>query len=114
LQNDLQKKDQAWTWGPTQIESFQQLKYDLTTEPVLQFADFTRPIILTTDASWFAVGAILSEAKIGQNISIACASRILNKAEKSIEKEFATIVWACKHLRVCSVEPLPLLPTINH
>ena len=88
--NDLQKKDQEWIWGPNQIESFQQLKDALITEPVLQYPDFTKPFVITTDASGFAVGATLSQGKIGQDKPISYASRTLNKAEQiysTIEKE---------------------------
>jgi len=42
------------------------IKNALIKEPVLQHTDFTRPFILTTDANGFAVGAILSQGKIGQ------------------------------------------------
>jgi hypothetical protein len=84
--NDLQKKDQVWKWGPEQIESFQQLKTALIQEPVLQYPDFTRHFILTTDASGFAVGAILSQGIIGQDKPIAYASRTLNQADKIIQQ----------------------------
>jgi hypothetical protein len=100
--NDLQKKDQAWKWGPEQIESFRKLKTALIQEPVLQYPDFTRPFVLTTDASGFAVGAILSQGLIGQDKPISYASRTLNPAEQNystIEKELTAIVWACKHFR---------------
>jgi hypothetical protein len=100
--NDLLKKDQSWKWGPEQLRSFQQLKDTLVKEPVLQYPDFTKPFILTTDASGFAVGAILSQGKIGQDKPIAFASRTLNQAEQNystIEKELTAIVWACKHFR---------------
>jgi len=58
--------------------------------------------VLTTDASGFATGAILSQGKIGQDRSIAFATRTLNKAEKkysTIEKDLTAIVWACRHFR---------------
>jgi hypothetical protein len=69
---------------------------------VLQYPDFTNPFILTTDASGCAIGAILSQGKVGQEKPIAYASRTLNQAEQNystIEKELTAIVWACQHFR---------------
>ena len=69
-------------------------------EPVLQYPDFTKPLVLTTDASGFAVGAIFSQGKIGQDKPIAFVSRTLNQAEQnysSIEKKLSVIVWACRY-----------------
>jgi hypothetical protein len=66
------------------------LQTALTQEPVLQYPDVTKPFVLTTDASGFAVGAILSKGKIGQDKPIAFASRTLNQAEQNystMEKE---------------------------
>ena len=100
--NDLLKKDNAWQWEQEQIESFHLLQTALTQEPVLQYPDFTKPFILTTDASGFAIGAILSQGKIGQDKPIAFASRTLNSPEQNystIEKELIAIVWACRHFR---------------
>ena len=74
----------------------------LTQEPVLQYPDFTKPFVLTTDASGFAKGAILSQGKIDQDKPIAFASSTLNQAEQNyctIEKELTAIVWACRHFR---------------
>ena len=68
----------------------------------MQYPDFTKPFIVTTDASGFAVGAILSQGKIGQDKPIAFASRTSNQAEQNystIEKELTAIVWACRHFR---------------
>jgi hypothetical protein len=93
--NDLLKKGNAWKWGQEQIESFYLLQTALTQEPVLQFPDFIKPFILTTDASGFAVGAILSQGKIDQYKPIAFASRTMNSAEQNystIEKGLIAIV----------------------
>ena len=78
------------------------MKQLLTSQPLLQYPDFTRPLILTTDASNDALGAILSQGDIGRDLPIAYASRTLNKAEKNyptVEKALLAIVWGCKHFR---------------
>lgn len=78
------------------------LKMQLVNPPVLQYPDFTKGFVLTTDASQNAIGCVLSQGKIGQDLPIAYASRALNKAERNystIEKELLAIVWGCKHFR---------------
>jgi len=52
-------------------------------EPVLQYPDFNKPFVLTTDASRFAVGAMFIQGKIGQDKPIAFVSRTLNEAEQN-------------------------------
>ena len=74
----------------------------LTNEPLLQYPDFTKPFVLTTDASNEALGAILSQGPIGRDLPIAYASRTLINAEKNYsttEKELLAIVWGCKQFR---------------
>jgi hypothetical protein len=100
--NDLLKKNNAWIWEQAQMDSFHSLQTTLMQEPVLQYPDFTKPFVLTCDASGYAVGAILSQGKIGHDKPICFASRTLNKAEQNystIEKELTAIVWACRHFR---------------
>jgi len=99
---ELLKKVQKWRWDAEQIESFQFLQAALMREPVLQYPDFTKPFVLTTDASGFVVGAILSQGKVVQEKPIAFVSRTLNQAEQNystIEKELTVIVWACRYVR---------------
>jgi hypothetical protein len=82
--------------------SFDFLNLKLTSAPLLQYPDFNKPFILTTDASGYAVGAILSQGKLGQDKPIAYASRMLIKAQLNYatgEKELLAIVWACEHFR---------------
>lgn len=77
---------------------FEQCKNLLCNDPVLKYPNFNEPFELITDASNFAVGAILKQ----QGQPIAYASRTLNEAEinyATIEKEMLAIIWACKHFR---------------
>ena len=75
--------------------------------PLLQYPDFTKPFVLT-DASNKALGAILSQGPIGQNLPVAYASRTLVNAENNYsttEKE----LWLLSGVEnntdnICSVE----------
>lgn len=99
---ELLKKDRQYEWLNEQEDAFQQLKNLLITEPVLQYPDFTKPFILTTDASDHALGAVLSQGTVGKDLPLAYASRTLNKAESrysTIERELLAIVWATKYFR---------------
>lgn len=62
----------------TYIDCFEKWKKLLINEPLLQYSDITKALNLTTDASNFTRGAILSQGPIGQNKSIAYASRSPN------------------------------------
>ena len=96
----LTRKDQQFTWGPTQKEAFERLKERLCSAPLLAFPDFKLPFILTTDASKVAVGAILSQVQNGIERPIAYASRQLNNAERAYtvsEQEMLALVWATKN-----------------
>ncbi|CAF4878033.1 unnamed protein product [Pieris macdunnoughi] len=98
----LLKKDVPFVWGETQQSAFEECKRLLTNPPILQYPDFTKEFILTTDASLHAIGAVLSQGQIGKDLPIAYASRTLNKAESNystIERELLAIVWAVKHFR---------------
>lgn len=101
--NSLLRKDVPFTWSKEQDNAVDTLKTIITTEPVLQYPDFERgDFVLTTDASKIALGAILSQGRIGEDKPIAYASRTLNKAESNYtttEQELLAIVWATKHFR---------------
>lgn len=98
----LLRKDQPFGWSEDQQTAFEFFKNALTSKPILQFPDFTKEFILTTDASQYAIGAILSQGELGKDLPIAYASRTCNKAEinySTIEHELLAIVWAVQHFR---------------
>lgn len=84
------------------LKAFNTCKTILMNDPLLQHPDFTQDFNVTTDASNYAIGAILSQGVIGKDKPIAYASRTLNNAEcnySTIEKELLAIVYACKTFR---------------
>jgi hypothetical protein len=61
-------------------------------QPILQYPDFSKEFIQTTDASSDGAGAVLSQGQIVKDLLTAFASRSFNKAEKNystFEKELA-------------------------
>ncbi len=57
----LTKKDIPWVWDTEQQEAFEVLKKAFTSAPILRIPDDVNPFRLSTDASDFAVGAVLSQ-----------------------------------------------------
>ena len=98
----LLKKDNTFLFDSECKSSFKDLKEALVSNPILIYPNFEEPFLLTTDASAFAIGAILSQGPIGKDLPIAFASRTLCSAEtkySTIERELLAIVWAVKHFR---------------
>lgn len=65
-------------------------------------ADETKPYIIKTDASNYAIGAVLVQGKGEQEHPIEYASRLLNQAERNYtttEREALAIVWAINKFR---------------
>jgi hypothetical protein len=56
----LLKKDSKFEWTEVQEDAFQHLKSKLTRQPILQYPDFSKGFVLTTDASNQGLGAVLS------------------------------------------------------
>ena len=98
----LLQKDTPFVFGKECQQAFNDLKEALMSDPILIYPNFEEPFVLTTDASAFAIGAVLSQGPIGKDLPIAYASRTLCSAEtkySTIERELLAIVWAVKHFR---------------
>jgi hypothetical protein len=60
---ELLKKGAVYEWREPQQNAFQIPKELLVTAPILQYPDFTRKFIITTDTSGEAAGCILSQGE---------------------------------------------------
>jgi RNase H-like domain found in reverse transcriptase len=58
---ELTKKSVPFHWGETQFKAFKTLKTLMCGHPVLKQPNYTKPFFLSTDASAYGVGAILSQ-----------------------------------------------------
>jgi hypothetical protein len=98
----LTRKEEKFVWGTEQQLAFEELRDKLISAPILQHPNFEKEFVITTDASNLAIGGVLSQGKVGEDLPIAYASRVLNSAEKNypvVEKELLAIVWTIKHFR---------------
>ena len=79
-------------------EAFNLLKQALLQAPVLKFADYSKPFMLKTDASFNGLGAVLlQEGEDGKLHPVAYGSQSLTKAERNYHSgktEFLALKWA--------------------
>lgn len=101
--NCLLKNEKQFLMGEKEIEAFEVLKSKIMAQPVLQSASFDRPFVLATDASVFAVGAVLSQiGEDGQEHPVQFIIRGLSKHELNYstgEKECLAIIYSLKKFR---------------
>lgn len=90
-------------WGREQNLAFQNLKSAITNTPVLRHFDPNLPIRVTTDASQYALGAVLEQVENSTARPVAFHSRTLNPAEQNYaahERELLGVVDALRVWRV--------------
>ena len=99
---DLFAQDAAWDWTDVRQQAFQQVKTAIADATSLAIADPALPFSVSTDASDFAIGAVLSQG----DRPVAFESRKLNRAERKYpvhEKELLAVIHALRTWR-CYLE----------
>lgn len=94
----LKKGVKINTRDPMYVEAFEKLKSLISTHPILRFPNFEKQFTLTTDASNYALGAVLSQ----EGHPVCFASRTLNNHERNYsatDKEFLAIIWSVNYFR---------------
>ena len=99
----LTKKDTPFAWAAPQESAFRSLIHAFTIAPVLALPDSTLPFRLITDASDFAMGAILEQPdSLNRWHPVAFYSKSLQPAEQNYDvhdKELLAIVRALESFR---------------
>ncbi|CAH2236856.1 jg13466 [Pararge aegeria aegeria] len=112
----LTKKNAQWVWGIEQQVAYDKLKKLLTSAPILRQADETKPYLIKTDASSYAIGAVLLQGEGEDERPVEYASRLLSPAERNYnttEREALAVVWAVSKFRGY-IESLPVTVVTDH
>ncbi|PFX13288.1 Retrovirus-related Pol polyprotein [Stylophora pistillata] len=99
----LARKGEPFVWGKEQEQSFQRLKSQVASAPVLAYFDKDTPTRVIADASPVGLGAVLVQEKNGESRAICYASRSLSQVERrysQTEKEALALVWACERFHL--------------
>lgn len=101
--HDLTRKDAEFEWTESCQEAFDTLKEKVTTAPVLRHFDPEHETMVETDASDYAMGAVLSQRGPGEEWRpVAYLSRGMTPAELNYpihDKEFLAIYWSFSEWR---------------
>jgi hypothetical protein len=111
----LTRKDTPFVWSDECEEAFQSLKRSFTSASLLRHYDPTRPAIVETDASGYAIAAVLSQYFDNRLHPVAFLSRKLTGSERNWEihdKELYAILAAFEewhHYLVGSPHPIEVV-----
>ena len=100
--SELTRKNQSFIWGSDQQQAFEILKDRLMNYPVLAPPLPEGRFIIDTDASDFAMGAVLQQEQNGNIRVISYVSKTFDAAEHqycTTKKELAAVIYALKTFR---------------
>ena len=110
---------QWWSWGAAEQKSFEQLKQALNSAPLLAHPDPQRQWTVQTDASGYAIGAVLSQKPDDSTMRpVAFWSHKLSSAERNYgatERELMAVVRATQQWRAyLHGSPHPIMLQSDH
>jgi hypothetical protein len=96
-------RNDCCVWTEEAQHSMDALKCTIGHSPTLSMFDPDADVILTTDASAYGLGAVLTQMKNGKEVTVECASRTLSTTERKYsvgEREALACVWACEKFNI--------------
>ena len=98
----LLEKEAKFVWEKECQESFEELKSDLTTAPIVRAPNWQLPFEAMCDASDLAIREVLGQREDGKPHVVYYASKTLNEAQRNYtttEKELLAVVYALDKFR---------------
>ena len=98
----LLEKDAKFVWEEDCQKSFEELKFHLTTAPIVRAPNWQLPFEVMCDASDLAIGAVLGQREDGKPHVVYYASKTLIEAQRNYtttEKELLAVVYALDKFR---------------
>ncbi|KAK7889395.1 hypothetical protein WMY93_024955 [Mugilogobius chulae] len=100
---DCANNKDSFIWTAEAQTSFEEIKKLLVNSPALTLFDPALPVVISTDASDYGLGAVFTQVQPdGTEKPVAFASRTLTNAERkysTVEKEALACVWATEKWR---------------
>lgn len=90
----LCSKEIIFVWSKSAENAFESLKRALAEDVILQFPDFSKDFFVTTDASDFAIGGMLSQGELPNDRPLRFYSKTLNGPQRNystIQRELLSI-----------------------
>src|SRR5215469_3662378 len=101
--NILLKKNATFIWELEQQHAFESLKHELLKVRLLQFLNYQKSFIISTDASNVGIAGVIAQIdEFGKEKPLAFASCTLTKAEKNYsitDREALAIFWILSKFR---------------
>lgn len=83
------------------LEAFEVCKTLLTNDPILKYPEFDKPFILTTDASNFAIGAVLSQGPLNNDkptcyalTTLGHRSKLFNNRKRNVSDHMGSEIFS--------------------
>lgn len=100
--SELTRKGVKFEWNAARQQSMDKLKQALISAPILGLPNDDDEFIVDTDASEFAIGAVLSQRQKGIEVVLVYGSRLLSRAERNYcttRRELLAVVYFLKHFK---------------